>query len=208
MKFSTLALSGMAAVASAETYSLAAQSADGSISSPLTGFHEGAGFSYFAVAGPGTELTWRDGTLGEDVGNGAIFSVNYFENYLSFGILSEPAQLTFDKDNTLVSNETFWACNNLNDPYNYSKNTKLIVFGEDKVNDSCVEVKIKLVEFSSSSSAEASSTTEASSSAEATSTLVTLTTSTAVPAVTSAEGGAVKNSAGIAALAGLAAMML
>lgn len=209
MKFSTLALSSMAAVASAQTYSLGAESADGSVSGLLTGYHEGAGFSYFVVTGPGNELTLKDNTLVQDVGNGITFAVMYFEQFLAFGAISEPAQLTFE-NNVLASNETFWGCNNLNDPYNYSQKLKLIVFGDEKPNDTCVEVKIKLVENSSSSSAASSSTSaESSTSAAASSTLATSTTlsSSTVQMVTSADG-AVKNSAGLVAIAGVAAMLL
>lgn len=215
MKLSTLALSSMAAVASALTYSLGVESSDGSVSGLLTGYHEGAGFSYFAVTGPGNELTWKGNNLVEDVGNGITFAVMYYEPYLAFGAISDPAQLTFE-NNVLVSNETFWGCNNLNDPYNYSQKLKLIVFGDEKPNDSCVEVKITLVENSSSSSAVSSTSamsstsTVSSTSAAASSTLATSTTmssSTSMAMVTSANG-VVKNSAGLVALAGVAAMLI
>lgn len=195
MKFSTLAITGLAAAVSADSVSLGVEATNGTYSGSLSALHEGAGFSYFAVAGSPNVLDYDGSKLTTDVGNGITFSVGFFQGFLAYGAVFDPATITFDDKDVLISDKTFWACNNVEEPYKYSASSKLIVYADALPNDSCIQVKVKKLPAASSSSA--------SSSASATA------TSSAAPTVSTATNGAQAQAVGMAAGAlGVAAMLL
>lgn len=208
MIFSTLAYSFLAAAALAESVTLHAVAKDGDYSSILTGYHEGAGFSYFVATEPGVVLNYDSNSLTQDVGNDITFRVGYFQGFLAIGSVFDPADITFNSDNVLETNLTFWACNNIQEPYSYSKTLKIIVYDEDKPNDTCIEVEIeKVAHADTSSSSAASSSLEASSSVLE----VASTTQSVQPAVITANGAVAADArmvAGMAGVAGVAAMLI
>lgn len=165
MKFTLAAATlASAAVVAADQVQLNVQQNGQSIGY-LTSLHEGAGFNYFFVGPSGETYNFDPSTnilsapQGQFTGNFGVFAP-----FLAIGPAVTPEALKLDKDK--ITNYNFWACSNVQDPYNYSQSTPVIVVN-GRGNDtapfaSCKKVELVKTGGSSSGSSSSSSTVTSS----------------------------------------------
>lgn len=135
-----------AIAAASSTIAMYALSADGTVSGYLTSKHGGAGFNYFLVDQVGEPLFQNDnGLILADICEpGQPWPVGYMSNFLVAGPAVEPGIFTFNSAHALETDRMFWGCKNIGDPYNYSADSFMILFGS-RPGDDCYEVQITSV---------------------------------------------------------------
>lgn len=165
MKFTLAILSTLATVLAAD-YDLYLSSDNSDLNNQgLGGMHEGAGINYIAVRGSPLRVSWdrynRTFTSHNQGDLTTTLSVNE-GNFLQDSV-TEPGAFDLINYNVIYDgSDTFYACKNVNDPYNYSKETYLIL-SSNSVGD-CEAVKIVAEAVESSSSSAPSSAPSASAS--------------------------------------------
>lgn len=114
----------------------------------LTSVHSGAGFNYYFVnyPNPNPEIysLASDDVAQLEIDSPYPYLVGTLDNFLAVGPSIAPVDL--DIQNGQVMNQAFAACYNVNDPYNYSKTYRALVFlpqGEILSNESeCIPVRL------------------------------------------------------------------
>lgn len=122
----------------------------------ISSIHEGAGINYFLVGttANGEDLTYADNQLSSQAGS-LTYRVSKSGDFLANSVL-EPSTVDISSGYAKIDGQTdFFACKNVNDPYNYSQDSYAVV--TSKQNDECVDIKLKVVGGETSSSAAPSS---------------------------------------------------
>ena len=156
MKFSTVASASVASFAVADAFKLKVSSDDNLVSGFASSIHEGAGINYLLVAPNGDDLLEDGGQITSSAVAGLPSHLGVLATYLALGPAITPALFTFDNNGELKGDKPFYACNNVNDPYDYSQKLKIIMVADSAPNDSCVEVKLSKDGDSGSGSAASS----------------------------------------------------
>lgn len=160
MKFTLAILTTLATVLAAD-YDLHLSSDNSDLNNQgLEGMHEGAGISYIAVRGSPLRVSWdrynRTFTSHNQGDLTTTLSVNE-GNFLQDSV-TQPGQFELINYNVVYDgSDTFYACKNVNDPYNYSKDTYLILQSNSTGDCEPVKIVAEAVEDVSSSSAPSSS---------------------------------------------------
>lgn len=145
MKFALFPAIAAAAATASSNIAMYARSSDGTVGGYLTSKHGGAGFNYFLVGDVGEPLKQKEnGLILADVCEDQPWPVGYMSNFLVAGPAVEPGIFTFNSAHALETDRMFWACKNIGDPYNYSANSFMILFGS-RPGDDCYEVQITSV---------------------------------------------------------------
>ncbi|CAH2353141.1 cell wall protein Pga30p [[Candida] railenensis] len=144
MRLSSVVLSITAVKAVlATTYSveLYVDSTDDSIAGKaLSSIHEGAGINYFLLGTSPEVLTYDDSTqfLGGEVGY-----VSTYDDFLLEGVLGA-GNITFDGEHLVVNDiKDFYAAKNVNDPYQYSTQSYIVLSSNSDATDS-IKFNIKV----------------------------------------------------------------
>lgn len=169
----------------------------------LSSIHEGAGINYFLLGNSSQTIDYNESTgiLSFASSPEVVQSFGVTSNIVQLSVASSPSPVKFT-DNLLSFNgstSNFYACKNINDPYNYSKNSYALTYYTSDAPDGCIAVKVKVAEGAASSSSAASSAT---SSAQASSAPEVTSATSSAPASSAPEVSAAPNGAGANAAAG------
>lgn len=157
MKFTTIASASLLSFAAAESIKLEVIGDDQKSQGFLSSIHEGAGINYALVSLSGQSLTFEDSAIYfEDAGY--KYNLGYSGDFLALGPAVSLGSWSFNQIGVLATKTFLWACNNVNDPYDYSSSSKLILSGDNSPNDSCSRITLQKAEDGSSSSDSASTT--------------------------------------------------
>ena len=159
----------------------------------LSSLHEGAGINYFFLGSGSQTLMWDDESGAVSVKLGEITqSISISNTILQLSVF-EPSRVTVaDGVVSVDGNDSFYACKNISDPYNYSEKSYAVL---DKAADGCFAMKIKVKTGATPSSTDASSTDASSTAAPTISTI-------------SGNGASLKSAGSIAGAAAIIAALL
>lgn len=155
MKFTTICVAALATLAQAapiqsesSAVKLTVESANQDVNvKGLSSLHEGAGLNFFFIGQDSQELQYDADKqqLYFDINDQIKYSFSVYSNFATIGVL-EPYKVEFE-DNYLKVNGTtdgFYACKNVRDPYNYSKDTyALMNYLGQTAPDGCILLKVK-----------------------------------------------------------------
>ncbi|OWB59640.1 hypothetical protein B5S32_g1830 [[Candida] boidinii] len=183
--------------------------------------HEGAGINYWFVSSDASTtgpLTYdaEAGTITEPFTEQYLIYFDVLGSFIAQSVAGPNADLTFDDEGVLSINgtSTIQACNDVQDPYSYSKNSRALIFG-DAPNDACLPIELVKKAYSDASesaseSASVTSTTETQSTFSTVTSTLTSCSDNACTDISTYNGGA-NNAAvpvfGAAVAAGLALLM-
>lgn len=127
-----------------ETISLEAVTKDKKSLGALYRFNEAPGDDIFCVIdeGSGTSFLYGNKRLLDLYERFYNFGGAFSKGYFAFTYRVPASDIVFDAKNHLVWKDPFWACNKIPDPLRWSDRNKIIVYGPNKPNDSCIEVDI------------------------------------------------------------------
>lgn len=155
MKFSTICVAALAALTQAspvkntiKDVKLTVESDNKEINGKgLSSLHEGAGLNYFFLGEGSQDLKYDSSSqkLYFDISDEITYSFSVYSDFAIIGVL-EPYKVEFN-DNYLKVNGTtegFFACKNVNDPYQYSKDSyALMNFLGKEAPEGCILLKVK-----------------------------------------------------------------
>lgn len=198
MKF-VLALAATLASALATQYNLTVEGVD-NIPTGVASWHEGAGINYLFALG--------DAPLTVDYNTSSEYVTQYVPNYTDvyewkFSVYSDflesgvlyPGNFSFDKGYLTINGTDQWyACLNVNDPYQYSHTANQYAIMYTDSQGQCTPINIAAKELESSSSTETTTSSAApASSMEVQSSSAALQTST-IPKVEEGSAGVMTGS--------------
>ena len=139
----SLAILSSIAVAAVSEVEFVADSSETSVNGlGLSSIHEGAGINYFLLGSGSQTLMWDDATGAASAKFGEITQNVCISNSIVQLSVFEPSKVTVaDGVVSIDGNDSFFACKNINDPYNYSEKSYAVL---DKNGDGCFPMKIKV----------------------------------------------------------------
>lgn len=168
----SLIVAATAALATAENVNLVVKSDHSDINGNTLGFpHEGAGLNYaFLGTSSASQLLEYDESSKTFTEPGSTIpqSLGLSGNFIALTVAEPSAEFTFD-GNTLQLNGTsdsFYACKNVNDPYNYSQSSYALMYFKDSAPEDCLALTLEKGSTSSSSSAPAPTSSDSTSSSD------------------------------------------
>lgn len=201
MQFSYLTAVASTLVAASALQLKAVSSSSNVNDAGVSSIHEGAALNWVELGNPNNpnqgesyEYDASEGTLTNDLGGVLSNTQLGFSNagkgsVLVFGAYDTTGKFTFDSEKYLEVNgsaDHFYACKNINDPYNYSEQSYFVLYSTSELTDDCESIKLQEV-GSGSNSTSASSSGVAPA---ATSTTAAVVGAAAIPTAAAAAFGA------------------